>query len=155
MNRRQTMPRQWLIADSDRGDRLWRAIDRLPGGSGVLLLFHELPAGQRQRLLRRVRRRAATKGLPVIDETGGAARVHNLRELRRALLARTPMILLSPLSSTQSHPGWRSIPRMRAAAYARLAGRRLVALGGMDERRFRRWSRLGFIGWAGISAFRT
>jgi thiamine-phosphate pyrophosphorylase len=44
---------------------------------------------------------------------------------------------------------------MRAAALARLAGRKLVALGGMDERRFRRVERLGFVGWAGISAFRT
>jgi thiamine-phosphate pyrophosphorylase len=120
-----------------------------------LLLFHELPVGERQRLLRRICRRAATKGLLVIDESRGAVRAHNLRELRRALLKRTPMILLSPLYSTQSHPSWRPIPRMRAAAYARLAGSKLVALGGMDERRFRRWSRLGFIGWAGISAFRT
>src|SRR5215208_5955944 len=90
MNRRQTMPRHWLIADAGRCDQLWHAIERLPRGSGVLLLFHELPAGERQRLLRRIRRRAATKGLLVIDESDNAARVHNLRELRRALLARTP-----------------------------------------------------------------
>jgi thiamine-phosphate pyrophosphorylase len=69
------------------------------------------------------------------------------------LFARVPLILLSPIHSTRSHPDWRPIPRMRAAAYARLAGRRLIALGGMDERRFERIERLGFVGWAGIDAW--
>lgn len=92
----------------------------------------------------------------MIDEAGGAAvRVHNIRELRRALLARTPLILLSPIYPTRSHPDWAALQRMRAAALARLGGRRLIALGGMDERNFRRVERLGFQGWAGISAFRT
>jgi thiamine-phosphate pyrophosphorylase len=88
-----------------------------------------------------------------IEERRQAARVHNLRELRSALLARTPMILLSPIYPTGSHPEWRPLPRMRAAAMTRLSGRRLLALGGMDERRFRRVERLGFVGWAGISAW--
>jgi hypothetical protein len=44
---------------------------------------------------------------------------------------------------------------MRAAAFARLARRKLLALGGMDEKRYAQVARLGFIGWAGISAFRT
>jgi thiamine-phosphate pyrophosphorylase len=44
---------------------------------------------------------------------------------------------------------------MRAAALARLGGRSLLALGGMDARKFARIGRLGFRGWAGISAFRT
>jgi thiamine-phosphate pyrophosphorylase len=44
---------------------------------------------------------------------------------------------------------------MRAAALARLGGRNLLALGGMNARRFRRIERLGFYGWAAIDAFRT
>jgi hypothetical protein len=44
---------------------------------------------------------------------------------------------------------------MRAAAFARLAKRRAIALGGMDAQRYARLAQLGFIGWAGISAFRT
>lgn len=90
-------------------------------------------------------------------EPGGegrtATRVHNLTELRRALLDRAPLILLSPIFATASHPDWVPIPRMRAAAYARLAKRRLIALGGMDERRFAHIAPLGFVGWAGISAW--
>jgi thiamine-phosphate pyrophosphorylase len=42
---------------------------------------------------------------------------------------------------------------MRAAALARLARRRLVALGGMDARRYAKIARLGFSGWAGIDAY--
>jgi thiamine-phosphate pyrophosphorylase len=81
--------------------------------------------------------------------------VHNAPELCRALLAGTPLILLSQIFPTSSHPDWKPIPRMRAAALARLGGRRLLALGGMDARKFARVRKLGFQAWAGISAFRT
>jgi thiamine-phosphate pyrophosphorylase len=70
------------------------------------------------------------------------------------MFRRTPMILLSPLFPTRSHPDWEPLPRMRAAALARLGRRNLFALGGMDARKFARIERLGFRGWAGISAFR-
>jgi thiamine-phosphate pyrophosphorylase len=157
MKCRQTrMPREWLIADAPMGIGLWSAVRDLPRGSGVLVLFHDIAAQERLRMLRRLRQIGRTKALTIFDEADGTAlRVHNLRELRRALLARTPMILLSPLYPTASHPEWRPLPRMRAAALARLARRRLFALGGMDAKRFGRIERLGFQGWAGISAFRT
>ena len=147
MRRRQTVPRQWLIiaetTDLSKARRLSR-------GSGVLLL-EPLSAGD----MRRLRQLAGHRGLTVIRDGREAARVHDIRELRHALLARTPFILLSPIFLTQSHPDWKPIPRMRAAALARLGGRRLLALGGMDPRKFARIKRLGFQGWAGISAFRT
>ena len=156
MSRRQTMPRQWLIAHARNEREPWTAMHALPRRSGVLALLHDLSPSERQKVLRQLRRRAAAKALWIVDEGAGrVARVHNLQELRRALLRRKPYILLSPLYPTGSHPGWRPIPRMRSAAYARLAGRRLIALGGMDERRFRRVQPLGFVSWAAISAFRT
>jgi len=43
---------------------------------------------------------------------------------------------------------------MRSAALAALADRRLIALGGMNQKRYSKVAPLGFIGWAGISAFR-
>jgi len=154
MKRRQTsVPRQWLIADARLADQLWKAIRRLPRGSGVLILLHNLSATERERVFRRLRHLAKGKGLILVDEAKGAARVHDLSELRRALLRRIPLVLLSPIYRTRSHAGSRPIPRMRAAAYSHLAGRRLIALGGMDRRRFRRVERLGFIGWAGIDAW--
>ena len=147
MRRRQTIPRQWLIiaeaTDLSKARRLSR-------GSGVLLL-EPLSAAD----MRSLRPLARNRGLTVIRGGREAVRVHNMPELRRALCARTPFILLSPIFPTQSHPDWKPIPRMRAAALARLGGRRLLALGGMDARQFARIKRLGFQGWAGISAFRT
>jgi thiamine-phosphate pyrophosphorylase len=145
MRRRQTNPRQWLIVRGADDREGIAAARRLPRGSGVLLL---------KRLPAREMRKLRLRGSNVVQERrGSAARVHDVRELRRALMVRTPLIFLSPLYPTASHPEWRPIPRMRAAALARLADRGLVALGGMDERRFRRVRRWGFIAWAGIGAW--
>ena len=151
MKRRQTLPRQWLIIDEQPTDEQWRAIRRLPRRSGVLVLV-ELSASERRRL----RHLAILRALTVGEQAHVAVvRVHNVSELSKALLRRAPLILLSPLYRTASHPDWQPLPRMRAAALARLGGRRLFALGGMDARRFARVRPLGFQGWAGISAFRT
>jgi hypothetical protein len=148
MRRRQTVPRQWLIVSDE--DAL-AVVTRLPRGSGVILLG---PRSVSE--IRRMRQVARHRELTVVGESrAGAARVHNVRELRRALLARTPLILLSPLWPTGSHPDWLPIRRMRAAALARLGGRKLLALGGMNQERYARVAPLGFIAWAGISAFRT
>lgn len=154
MKRRQTLPRQWLIADGRIGEGLRDAVRRLPRGSGVLVLRHDLSKGERARMLAKLRRAGRLRDLIITDEAAGdAVRVHSVRELRTALLNRTPMILLSPMHRTTSHPDWRPIPRMRAVAFSRLAGHRLFALGGMNETRFRRVQRLGFQGWAGIDAW--
>ena len=151
MKARQTLPRQWLIVAEPPSDETWRSLRRLPRGRGILLLAG-LSAVERRRL----RHIAASHGLVPVDEASGeASRVHNVRELRRALLRRTPLILLSPIFPTASHPEWKPLPRMGAATLARLAGRRAVALGGMNQERYAKIAQLGFIGWAGISAFRT
>ena len=148
MRRRQTVPRQWLII-ADQGTIA--PAFRLPRGSGILLL--QPLSG---RAMRRLRQSARQRSLTIVKEQRGTAkRVHNVRELPGALLARTPLILLSPLYPTSSHPGWKPIPRMRAAALARLGERKLLALRGMDARKYALVKRLGFRGWAGISAFRT
>lgn len=148
MPRRQTVPRQWLIVAREAAIP---AAQRLERGSGVLVLEALGP-----RALRHLRRIARQRSLVVVPEgPRTAVRVHNVRELRRALGARTPLIFLSPLYPTASHPAWKPLPRMRTATLARLGGRRLLALGGMDARKFGRVKELGFQGWAGISAFRT
>jgi hypothetical protein len=150
MTRRQTKPEQWLIAQPPLGKKLAQALRKLPRGRGVLVLGELRP--EERRYLRQL---ARWRGLTVAtEEPRNAARVHNLTELRQALFKRTPLILLSPLYPTPSHPDWQPLRRMRAAALARLAKRRLAALGGMNEQRFRRIQRLGFVAWAGISAFR-
>lgn len=155
MKRRQTsIPRQWLITDQRLGDAFPRLVARLPFGIGVLVRHHHLRPAERQRLLRQIRRTGRSRGLVVIDEADGiAARVHDPSEIRRARRAGARILLLSPMFETRSHPRWRPLPRMRAAALARLAKAPVIALGGMDERRFRSLSGLGFVGWAGVDAW--
>jgi hypothetical protein len=86
MKRRQTTPRQWLIVDERMGDKLLGAVGELPRGSGVLVVYRDLPKGRRARLLSRLTRLARSRGLVIADELeGDAVRVHDLRELRRAL----------------------------------------------------------------------
>lgn len=150
MRRRQITPQQWLIVTSG-GDGVVEAARMLPRGSGILLIEALDP-----KVLRRLRSVAGTRALTMVLETDRTARrVHGLRELTRALLRRTPMILLSPVHRTRSHPDWDPLPTMRAASLARLAGRRAIALGGMNRKRHAAVAALGFVGWAGISAFRT
>jgi thiamine-phosphate pyrophosphorylase len=152
MKARQTIPRQWLIAreDDEWGALLSRA-RKLPAGSGILLLA-KLGSTARRQLHYLAKARAITLAF---EEPGTAARVHNLRQLTRARLQRAPLILISPVYPTSSHPEWKPLPRMRAATLARLANRRAIALGGMNARRHAKVAPLGLVGWAGISAFRT
>jgi thiamine-phosphate pyrophosphorylase len=151
MVRRHTLPTRWFIADKLADIDTVR---RLPVGCGVLVLGHGLYVGERRRLIGRIRKAGAARRLAVVvEDPRKPLRVHAICELRSALLRHEPLILLSPIYPTRSHPSWKPIARMRAAALARLGGRRLFALGGMDEHRFRRIARLGFVGWVGISAW--
>lgn len=151
MHRGQTSPKRWLLITEAESGNACALARRLPRGSGILLLATLAPTE-----MRRLRQIASARRLSVVKEQRGvAARVHNRRELCAALSARTKLILLSPIFPTRTHPDWSPLPRMRAAALARLGGRRLIALGGMDERRYAAIKQLGFCGWAGISAFRT
>ena len=145
MTRRQSLPEQWLITDPRIAGGLAGVLRRLPRGSGVVA---------RVPLTRTEWRIARARELVVVTEgQGGAARVHDAREIRRARLSGARLLLLSPMFPTRSHPDWSALPRMRAAALARLGGRNMLALGGMDAARYRRIAPLGFIGWAGIDAW--
>lgn len=151
MTGRQITPRRWLIIVEEPDPAQWAAVARLPRGSGVLLL-QPLNAkdGRRLRQIATARGLTALMGQPRI-----AARVHDQHELTSALLRRPRLILVSPIYPTPSHPERRPLPRMRAATLASLASRAATALGGMDQQRYAKIAPLGFIGWAGISAFRT
>lgn len=151
MTSRQTIPKQWVIVDETPNPALWKALCRLPLKSGVLAI-HSLNPGAARRLRQLAKRRRLTIAA---EKRGTAARVHDMHELRQALLSRAPIVLISPLYPTCSHPDWRPLPRMRAATFARLASRNAVALGGMNQQRYAKIAPLGFIAWAGISAFRT
>ena len=155
MRSRQHLPNRWLFTDERLGDVIG-IMGRLPRGTGVIFRHHGLAAAERRQLLRRLKRVATARGLTLIDEADGAvARVHNSRELRLALSRRTPLVFVSSLYPTRSHPERAPLSLMRAAALARLAGGRALALGGMDARRSRAVRRLGFAGWGGIDAWQA
>ncbi len=153
MRPRQHLPSRWMFTDERLG-KVLKLASRLPPHTGIVVRHHALAPAARRRLLRDLRRIAAQRRLQILDERDGwVARVHDSRELRRALLSRTELIFLSSLHPTRSHPGRPALPRMRAAALARLAGRRAYALGGMDTKRFAHVQALGFAGWGGVDAF--
>jgi hypothetical protein len=92
MRRRQTVPRELLIVDRPLDAQLGRTLRNLPRGSGVLVISALDPSLRRQ-----LRRLARSRELNIVDEARNAARVHNLPELRDALLRRTALILISPI----------------------------------------------------------
>lgn len=145
----QSIPDRWLILGKHLDEHAWAIVATQLACSGIVLL--EMPPAKH---LRRLRYLAGLRQLTIVCEGRlGARRVHDARELGRALLQRSWPIFLSPIHETKSHPDWHALPRMRAAALARLAGRQVVALGGMNDHRYRRIAPLGFIGWAGITAW--
>lgn len=167
MKRRQPLPRLWLMTDERQGDGLWRALERLPRGSGIVFRHYSLPAGERRRLYERVRRVARKRGLALLVAGGplpgadGAhgrrgrglrsASAHNMREMRAAERAGADLVFLSPVYPTRSHPGARPLGPRCFALIAHQARVPVIALGGMNAERAR--TLRGAYGWAGIDAW--
>lgn len=182
MLHRQTAPDRspppcLLMTDERAGTGLFDAIERLPRGAGIVFRHYPLDRRARSLLGRQVARSARRRGLRLLiggDEAlarrlgaqavhqpvGGRRSplprtyaVHDVRQLRRATCLGASLIFLSPMFWTRSHPGREPLARMRAAALVRLAPMPVIALGGMNPRRFAALRDLGFAGWAGIDAW--
>jgi len=141
--------------------RLCRRIARIAASRGLVLLLADTPdiarrwgadgAHLRQSLGRRAGQ-ARALGLPF------AMPVHDAAEARRARRLGAPIVFVSPLHPTRSHPG---APALATAAWLRLARRAggyPVALGGMTARRARALRRASkgsglSPGWAAIDAW--
>jgi thiamine-phosphate pyrophosphorylase len=61
-------------------------------------------------------------------------------------------VFVSPVFATASHPGAPTLGPMRFGLLAKRLPLPVIALGGMDARRFRRLKPLGAHGWAAIDA---
>jgi thiamine-phosphate pyrophosphorylase len=170
MQRRQPLPRLWLMTDERQGADLWNALERLPRGAGIVFRHYGLPPVERRRLFARVRKVARRNGLFLIGGNGhfrgadgvhqGGAQgglqttsAHNLAELRAAERRGAALVFISPVFQTRSHPGARTLGRLRFGLLARQARIPVIALGGMDSRRWRSLGGLGAYGWAGIDAW--
>ena len=157
MNVRQPpLPTIWLVTDARTDAALDRAIATLPRGSGVIFRHYHLSPEARAARLAQVRRLCCRFGHRL--EIGGAgyglpapnrrlATAHDLREIGRANRFGAEAVLLSPLHPTRSHPGGKSLGRLKFLLLAKRARMPVIALGGMTARRFRG---LPVHGWAAI-----
>lgn len=166
---RHPLPTLWLMTDERIGDLL-AAVRRLPRGAGVVFRHYATPAAERRRLWRRVLRIARARGLVLVragaDRLPGEMGTHGRRgagvrtwpahsraEARAGRRAGADLLFVSPVFPTRSHPGAPALGPVRARAIGAGLGAPLIALGGMDAKRFRRLR--GFGGWAAIDALAT
>jgi thiamine-phosphate pyrophosphorylase len=166
------VPKLWLMTDERMGDALWAALERLPRGGGVVFRHYSLGRAERVALFRKVTKvarrrhllvlRAGPYALPGEDGTHGvrgrgrglvSRPVHNRAEAAVTVRAGADLVFLSPIFSTASHPAARTLGRVRAGLVMRGLKMPVVALGGMDARRAKSLSALGFHGWAAIDAW--
>jgi thiamine-phosphate pyrophosphorylase len=155
------------MTDERQGERLWDALARMPQGGGVVFRHYSLPQPARRALFEDVRRVACERGLVLLSARShfrGADGVHNgrgtgirtasahgFRDIQRAERQGAELIFLSPVFATRSHPDARPVGPLRFASLARRTRLPLIALGGMNETRFR--ALRGAYGWAGIDAW--
>jgi thiamine-phosphate pyrophosphorylase len=154
------------MTDERQGEDLWKALERLPRGSGVVFRHYGLAPGARRKLFERVqkfakRRRllllARGKGIRGDGAHGGRGRglrsasAHDLAELKAAERSGASLVFLSPAFATRSHPQARALGPVRFGLIARQARIPVIALGGMDPRRARRLPHI--YGWAAIDAW--
>jgi thiamine-phosphate pyrophosphorylase len=163
------------MTDERQGEALWKALERLPRGGGIIFRHYATPRPERRALFERVRRIARRRRLVLV--LAGTARdaaawradgVHgrSARRVSRPLIRTAPahdrrelveaqreadLVLLSPVFPTHSHPGAPALGATRFAALAGRAKRPVIALGGMTRRRAR--TLRGIYGWAAIDAW--
>jgi len=169
MDRRQPLPRRWLMTDERQGDRLFDAVARLPAGAGIVFRHYRSGEVARRDLFERVRK--AHPGLLLLAGSADLARswgadgshgpgpgeglrtapAHDLAEIRAAEAAGAALIFLSPVFVTRSHPDATPLGPGGFAALAAQTRLPVVALGGMNEKRAE--DLCGAYGWAGIDAW--
>lgn len=169
MQRRQPLPRLWLMTDERQGEALWTALERLPRGAGIVFRHYGLAPAERRRLFVRIRKIARRRRLLLIgagEHFRGSdgvhqgrgrgfrtASAHGFAELIAAERDGASLVFLSPVFPTRSHPGGRALGRVRFGLLARHARIPVIALGGVDSERWKSLKPLGAHGWAGIDAW--
>jgi thiamine-phosphate pyrophosphorylase len=170
MRRRHPLPHAWLMTDERMGDALWTALDRLPRGSGVIFRHYGLAPAKRRALFVRVAVVARRRGLVLVR--AGAERLpgeqgvhgrrgrgivtwpaHSRREAIAGIRAGADALLVSPVFATRSHPGARTLGRVRLGLLIRGLDVPVIALGGITAKRAASLSGLGIHGWAAIDAW--
>lgn len=170
--RHPPIPAIWLMTDERIGEGLWRALDRLPRGAGVVLRHYGLEAPARHALIRKVAKVARRRALVLVVAGDHApirsvgahngrgprsfprtASAHSRREAIAAQRSGADAVLVSPVFATRSHPGARALGPIRFGLMVRGLTIPVIALGGMTAKRARRLQGLGASGWAAIDAW--
>jgi thiamine-phosphate pyrophosphorylase len=166
-------PREWLMTDERMGKRLWEAVERLPVGAGIIFRHYRLDDAERLELGLNLSERAEERKLVLgvagsrrLAERIGAALVHNpdepgdlawsmaVHDESEALAAKgAALAFVAPVFPTRSHPGRPALGIERAAELVALIDCPAIALGGMDQSRFRALQKRGFHGYAGIDCW--
>ena len=169
----QPLPSLWLMTDEKMGDALLPSVTALPKGSGLVFRHYQTP--DRRALFEQVRRIARKRRLLLV--LAGAAReakgwkadgvhshslhrshqlrtapVHSVRERIKAERAGADLLLVSPIYSSSSHKGARTLGILGFGRLIRGAKRPVIALGGMTPTRARTLKSFNIHGWAGIDA---
>ena len=89
------------------------------------------------------------------DRHGGlrSVPVHSLPDLKAAERQGAGFVFISAVFPTRSHPGGRTLGRIRFGMIARQARIPVIALGGVNARNGASLRALGAYGWAGIDAW--
>ncbi len=159
------------MTDERVGEGLWPALRRLPPGSGVVLRHHATAPADRRRLILAVRRIATARRLVLVVAGGAPAAgthgagpdgargngsrtwsAHDRREALAGIRAGAAVLFVSPVFPTRSHPGAPALGAARAARIGAGLGAAVIALGGMNRRRWLRIRHWGFHGLAAIDA---
>jgi thiamine-phosphate pyrophosphorylase len=148
-----------MMTDERQGEGLWRALDKLPEGSGVVFRHYSLAQAERRRAFDRVRGMVGSKacllvlaGPPSLAALWGSdgshgwegagdpnlvtsLSVHNAKEMEAANRLKPDLVFISPVFETRSHPGKPALGLEGLSALAALATMPAVALGGMNGTR--------------------
>ena len=163
-------PKMWLMTDERMGPGLWRALKRLPRGSGVVFRHYRTLPAERRRLFRRIAAVARARGLVLVragdSSLGAEAGTHGRRggrlvtwpahdraEALRGVRAGADLLFVSPVFATRSHPDAPALGPAKARRIVAGLPVRAVALGGMTPARGRALMRSGWWGWAAIDAW--
>lgn len=163
------------MTDERMGEALWPALAQVPRGGGVILRHDRLAFSDRLALGRKLAAIARRRGLVLgvagdvrlarllgadlvhrpIAPAGSMAMsipVHDEAQALAARLQRPALVFVSPIFQTRSHPKKPALAIAQARRLAILAGAPAIALGGMDEAK---WRALGsaFHGYAGIDCW--
>lgn len=168
------LPRLWLLTDRRNDAVLDEAVAALPFGSGVVFRHYHLDEVERWARFQALAGLCERLGhVPVLSGDAETARawgaaghygarrgrriagqlwlatVHDMAELGRANREAADAALLSPVFATRSHENAAPLGIAGCAALARRSFAPVIALGGMDGRKFSRLPR-SIYGWAAI-----